>query len=61
MTREKCPFCGSDNIYVYRRGYSRLLGIIGFFLVPVIGLLIGYVGQDDLMQKCNDCGNKWRN
>lgn len=55
----KCPFCGSENVTTYKRGFSWLLGCLGFFIAPLIGLLIGFVGKDKLMHKCEYCGKKW--
>lgn len=53
-----CPRCGSHNIHVYKRGFSWILGLIGFFLFG-IGILIGFIGSNSLRYKCLECGKQW--
>lgn len=41
----RCPKCGSTNITAGQRGYS---------------LLTGFVGSGSTVNRCANCGHKWR-
>lgn len=41
----KCPKCGSTSITAGQRGYS---------------LLTGFIGSGKTMNRCANCGNKWK-
>ena len=41
----RCPRCGSTNITAGQRGYS---------------LLTGFVGSGSTVNRCANCGHKWR-
>lgn len=55
-----CPKCHSTQIIRKKRGFSWGLGILGFFLLPVFGLLLGLCGRNKLRGHCNKCGHKWK-
>lgn len=56
----ECPFCGSKNIIVEKRGFSWLYAILGLLLLSVVGLLFGLIGSDKLIYRCEDCGEEWK-
>jgi len=41
----KCPRCGSTAITAGQRGYS---------------LLWGFLGSGNAVNRCSNCGNKWK-
>ena len=41
----KCPRCGSTNITAGQRGYS---------------LLTGFIGSGRTVNRCANCGHKWK-
>ena len=55
----RCPFCGSKNVHVVKRGYSWTYGCIGALFFNVFGLLFGFIGQDNLRYHCLDCDEEW--
>ena len=55
-----CPKCNSPHIAPTIRGFSWGLGILGFFLVPFWGLLLGFLGRKSVRMKCTSCGRKWK-
>lgn len=55
-----CPKCYSTEIIRKKRGFSWGLAILGFFLFPVLGLLLGYCGRNKLRTHCTKCGHKWK-
>lgn len=44
-TKPKCPKCGSTNITTGQRGYS---------------LLTGFLGSNKTVNRCANCGYKWK-
>lgn len=55
-----CPRCYSTQIIRKKRGFSWGLGILGFFLFPVFGILLGLCGKNRLRSHCTNCGHKWK-
>lgn len=55
-----CPRCGSRETYSRRRGYRWGLAILGFFLIPVWGLLLGFIGSRKTVQYCPHCKKKFK-
>ena len=56
----ECPYCGSENVYCHKRGYSWTLGCLTCFVLSIFGLLLGLIGSDKLVFHCNDCGESWK-
>ena len=53
-----CPKCGSHRFILIRKGYRPVLGCLGVLLFNWIGLLLGFLGSDDLDRVCLDCGHR---
>ena len=54
-----CPRCLCTDYTVGKRGYSRMLGVAGNTLVPGVGLVYGYEGENDVRLICKQCKYKW--
>ena len=54
-----CPRCGSRDAYSRRRGFRWGLAIFGFFLIPVWGLLLGFIGSRKTIRYCPHCKKKF--
>ena len=54
----RCPPCGSHHIAIVRKGYRPGLGCLGVLLFNWIGLLLGFLGSNDLEQVCVTCGHR---
>lgn len=55
-----CPRCHSPQIIRTKRGFSWGLGILGFFLIPGFGILLGFCGSKKPRFKCTSCSRKWK-
>lgn len=55
-----CPKCRDMRLVYATRGFSWGLGILGFFLIPVLGFLLGLCGSNSPRVKCTNCGHKWK-
>lgn len=55
-----CPKCYSPEIIRKKRGFSWGLAILGFFLIPGFGLLLGFCGRNKLRGHCAKCGHRWK-
>lgn len=55
-----CPRCRSVNVRVRKRGYSWGWGCLGFFLLPLFGLLFGCIGASKQQCTCIACGHRWQ-
>lgn len=55
-----CGRCNSRFITFKKRGFSIGLGILGFFLLPVFGVFLGFCGSKTLLYRCQTCGHKWK-
>ena len=56
----RCPKCRSTSIRSAKRGYSFGWGLIGFFLIPVVGVLLGCIGSRGIRCHCLKCGKRWK-
>ena len=54
-----CPECYSTEIIRKKRGFSWGLAILGFFLIPVLGPLLGFCGKKTYQMHCLQCKHKW--
>ena len=55
-----CPKCHNINLVFEKRGFSWGLGILGFFLIPVFGIFLGFCGSKKPRIKCTNCNHKWK-
>lgn len=55
MLAPVCPRCGSRETYSRRRGFRWGLALLGFFLIPVWGLLLGFIGSRKTVPYCPHC------
>lgn len=55
-----CPKCGSTGVISTTRGFSWGLAILGFFLLPGFGILLGFCGRRSRRYQCRSCGKKWK-
>ena len=55
-----CSRCMSRQITMKKRGFSAGLAIVGFFLIPLFGILLGLCGRNKLIYRCQTCGHKWK-
>ena len=55
----ECPFCGSDHVFGYKRGYSWTYGCLGALILNLFGLLFGFIGSDKVIFHCDNCGKEW--
>ena len=55
-----CPKCYSPRIIRKPRGFSWGLAILGFFLIPVFGILLGFCGRKNLRGHCLKCNHTWK-
>ena len=55
-----CPKCHSTWILWEKRGFSWGLTVLGFFLIPIFGLLLGFYGSKKSRGKCLSCDHKWK-
>lgn len=53
-----CRYCASRQFISRRRGFSWGWGILGFFLIPVFGLLLGFIGSGKIIYRCSRCNRK---
>ena len=56
----RCPQCNSDQVTKGIRGFSWGLAILGFFLIPGGGLLLGFIGRKKPRLYCSSCKRKWK-
>ena len=54
-----CPKCRSICLMPTTRGFSWGLAILGFFLIPVFGIFLGFCGSKKPRIQCANCGRKW--
>lgn len=55
-----CPKCRNTRLVFEKRGFSWGLAILGFFLIPVLGVLLGFCGSRSPRVKCTNCNHKWK-
>lgn len=56
----RCPKCSSDQVVSTNRGFSWGLALLGFFLIPGWGLLLGFIGRKKPRLHCSSCNRKWK-
>jgi tellurium resistance protein TerD len=56
----RCPRCGSNNIFVAKKGYSASNGCCGAVLLGPLGLLCGQSGANKLEKTCLNCKKKFK-
>ena len=56
----RCPRCHSSSIHCTKRGFSFGWGLLGFFLIPVVGVLLGCIGSKKIRCHCLNCGKRWK-
>lgn len=54
-----CPYCGSTQLYVDKKGYSLKKGLTGMVLVGAVGLLGGLIGSNKIVVTCLSCGSQF--
>lgn len=55
-----CPKCGNTQVLSTRRGFRWGLALLGFILVPIFGILLGFCGSKNACYQCAACGKKWK-
>ena len=55
-----CSKCHSTQIVRVNRGFSWGLAILGFFLMPGFGFLLGFCGAKKPRLLCTKCPRKWK-
>ena len=55
-----CPKCSSYQVTTVKRGFSWGLAILGFFLFPGLGFLLGFWGRKKPRLQCSTCHHKWK-
>ena len=53
-----CQNCGGRQFISRRRGFHWGWGILGFFLIPVVGLLLGFIGSGKIIYRCSRCNKR---
>ena len=54
-----CGRCLNTNLNVRQKGFNWGYAILGFFLIPFFGLLLGYCGSKKNVYTCRSCGFTW--
>ncbi len=56
----ECPKCGSNNIFIGKKGYDASAGCCGALLLGPFGLLCGQTGANKIEKTCLNCKHKWQ-
>jgi DNA-directed RNA polymerase subunit RPC12/RpoP len=57
----RCPKCGSDNIYAYKKGFSTGRAVAGTVVGGIYaGALVGGIGSNKIEITCLSCGKKFK-
>lgn len=54
-----CPNCHSTDIYIDKKGYSLVKGVVGALLIGPLGLIAGKHHSNRLRYTCRHCGYQW--
>jgi hypothetical protein len=54
-----CPKCGSNNIFISKRGFNASDACCGALLVGPLGLLCGQSGANTIEKTCLNCNKKF--
>ena len=54
-----CPNCHSTDIYIDKKGYSLVKGVVGALLIGPLGLIAGKQHSNRLRYTCRHCGYQW--
>ncbi|MFZ7943542.1 TerD family protein [Neobacillus sp. 19] len=54
-----CPRCHSTHVRTGKKGFGLGKAAIGGLILGPVGLLGGFIGQNQLKFTCNSCGNNW--
>lgn len=57
-TTPACRHCAGRQFISRRRGFHWGWGILGFFLIPGFGLLLGFIGSGKIIYRCSRCNRK---